>query len=549
MVEFAKQSDGKIWHKAALGLFLLLVLVGCMTVGDYGLAWDEEFRFQGGDDNLTYYQELFSGKSPEHRTSNYPGLFDLPLALAHDAFPDLGTRSQKGHVWSLCFGFLGLLSVWRMTARIGGERAGFFALLFLATLPRYYGHMFFNPKDIPLAGTYALGCWALVSLFSRVSESSWRHIIWVGVAAGLAMSCRIAGLLILAYFALFVGLYLFYKYAVAREPVKRLPGDLGFWALRGAVSGLVAFVILFVFWPKLHVNPFTAISSSVEQAQSFGWGGMVLMDGYFWDSQNLPFYYLPYWLFRTVPEHLLIFIGLGGLLGSLSFYALVRSGQRLAAEVWLPRCLLVFTGVFPIVYIIWKDPVLYDGMRHIIFALLPLVSLAALGLEWCLRRASAGPIRWLPRAIMGVTLFAAAIVAYEMVRLHPYQYVYFNKISGGLPAAYMRDDTDYWGLSHKEAGEWLNAYIESVDPDSGKVYKVHQRYSRWMLREALDPTRFEMSKPREGADFFVSITRFNLHASYPEAELIHIVERLGTPLCFVFRLPDTNEINETSDRP
>lgn len=518
-------------------------------MGDYGLSWDERFRFEGGDAKLAYYEERFSGGSPERQSSNYPGLFDLPLALVHEAFPDWGTRSQKGHVWSLCFGLLGLLSVWRMTALVGGERAGFFALLFLATLPRYYGHMFFNPKDIPLAGTYAFGCWALVSLFSKVSAPSWRQVLWIGLAAGLAMSCRIGGLLILAYFALFVGLYLLYKYTAGREGPAALPGDLGFWALRGATSGVVAFVILFVFWPKLHANPFTAFGSSVQDAQSFGWGGMVLMDHHFWEAQDLPMYYLPYWLFRTVPEHLLLLAGLGALVGSLSLYAFVRAGQRAEPTIWLPRLLLAFAGFFPITYIVWRDPVMYDGMRHILFAVLPLVSLAALGLEWCLRRAAAGPIRWLPRAIMGVALFGAAIVAYEMVRLHPYQYVYFNKMSGGLPAAYMRDETDYWGLSHKEAGEWLNQYVASVDPGGDKVYKVHQRYSRWMLQEALDPERFEMWQPREGANFFVSVTRFNLHTSYPEAELIHTVERLGAPLCFVFRLPGTSEVNETLDRP
>jgi hypothetical protein len=55
-----------------------------------------------------------------------------------------------------------------------------------------------------------------------------------------------------------------------------------------------------------------------------------------------------------------------------------------------------------------------------------------------------------------------------------------------------------------------------------------------MLEAALDPMHFEMWQPREGADFFVSITRFNLHNSYPEAELLHVVERQGVPLCFVY---------------
>jgi hypothetical protein len=51
-----------------------------------------------------------------------------------------------------------------------------------------------------------------------------------------------------------------------------------------------------------------------------------------------------------------------------------------------------------------------------------------------------------------------------------------------------------------------------------------------------------MSKERDGADFFVSVTRFNLHASYPEAELLHVVQRQGVPLCFVFKLSNRSEL-------
>jgi hypothetical protein len=133
-----------------------------------------------------------------------------------------------------------------------------------------------------------------------------------------------------------------------------------------------------------------------------------------------------------------------------------------------------------------------------------------------------------------IAVLFVGLVLLSMFQLHPYQYIYFNPTSGGLEGAYNRDETDYWGLSHKEAGEWLNQHIESINPQGDRVYRVHQRYSRWMLQEALNPDRFELWKPREGADFFVSVTRFNVHTSYPDARLIHVVQRSGVPLCFIF---------------
>ncbi|WP_308947992.1 ArnT family glycosyltransferase [Thalassobacterium maritimum] len=523
------------WRRCSLVLGVLILLLSLCTVGDYGMSWDEDFRFKGGDSKLSYYTELLRQESPQQRRSSYPGLFDLPLAAVHQALPDWGTRSQKGHVWSLCFGLLGLLSVWRLTARIGGERAGFWALLFLATLPRYYGHMFFNPKDIPLAGTYAFGVWALVALFSELPKVSRWSVVWVGLAAGLAMSTRIAGFLILVYLGLFVALYLLILSIKRFRGWSVLSRDLLNWALRGAVAGLLAFALLFVFWPTIHVNPFASVGNSVSQVQSFGWSGMVLMDGLFWEAQDLPIYYLPYWFFRTTPEYLLLLMGGGLLLGLMRIYSCVRQREWPEPASFLPLVVLAFSGLFPIVYIIAKDPVLYDGLRHILFTLPPLLAMAALCFEWCLRWGERQGRRMVPFVLQVGGALAVLIVAIQMWQLHPYQYTYFNPLAGGLAGAYNHDETDYWGLSHKEAGEWLNAYAATLDPDGAEVFKVHQRYSRWMLEEALDSERFEMSQSREGADFFVSVTRFNLHVSYPEAQLLHTVERQGVPLCFIYR--------------
>lgn len=538
----------ELYRKFSIGLFLLLSLIGVFTVGDYGMTWDEHFRFEGGDAKLEYYQSLLSGEEAAVPGGSYPGLFDLPLALAHELFPEWGTRSQKGHAYSLLFGLAGLLAVWRMTALAGGERAGFWALLLLATMPRYYGHMFFNPKDIPLAATYALGLWALLAFFARLPAVGWRHVVWIGLAAGLAMSARIAGFLILCYFGLFALLYVLGRYGVEWRQggnLSELPWlrDLKFWGLRGLCAGLIAAGILFVFWPTLHQNPFQGAASSLETVQAYGWDGMVLMGGRFWPAQDLPFYYIPYWLLRTVPDLILLLLFSGVVMGLLAVRQRLRqkAGDALLEAFSRPVSILIFATFFPLAYILWKAPTLYDGLRHVLFLLPPMAALAALSLEWILRRVEAKGARLIAIVVPCGALAAVALVVVNMITLHPYQYVYFNQLSGGLPAAYNRDETDYWGLSHKEAAEWLNEYVEQLDPDGEQVYQVHLRYSRWMLKEHLNPARFELTPERAGADFFVSITRFNLHASYPDAEALHVVERRGVPLCFVFKMPGGGE--------
>lgn len=39
--------------------------------------------------------------------------------------------------------------------------------------------------------------------------------------------------------------------------------------------------------------------------------------------------------------------------------------------------------------------------------------------------------------------------------LHPYQYIYFNEIVGGLKGASGKFEMDYWGATYKEATQWF----------------------------------------------------------------------------------------------
>jgi hypothetical protein len=57
---------------------------------------------------------------------------------------------------NLGFAFAGFAAVLWMGRRLGGPSGGLLALLFLALTPVYYGHSFYNAKDIPFAAMYAL---------------------------------------------------------------------------------------------------------------------------------------------------------------------------------------------------------------------------------------------------------------------------------------------------------------------------------------------------------------------------------------------------------
>ena len=532
----------RMYHIGSIILFVGIALIGSLTLGDQGQSWDEEFRFKSGGAKLDYYQSLFGAERLPPPGGSYPALFDLPLAMVDEAFPDFGTISEKGHAWSLVFGLLGILSTWRMATLVGGERAGFWALVFLATFPRYYGHMFFNPKDIPLAGTYALAMWMLLRVMLQWPKASWGSVALLGVAGGLAMSTRIAGFLTLCYFGLFVGVLLSIRYLATLRKSKRLEmsqvgGDLLYWLWRGLFAGCVAFALLFIFWPTLHHNPLGGVQGAVETVQHYGWDGYVLMDGVFYEAKDLPFYYVPYWLFITIPDQLLL---LGLVMAVLFLFGLLAAARGEDFSRGLNRrlcCLVVFGFAFPWAYFLYTQPVLYDGMRHCLFTLPLFACACALTLEWLLRCLSNHRSPYIKYAVPAAVAASVLLTVADLKSLHPYQYTYFNRISGGLNAAYLNRETDYWGLSYREAAEWLNQYVEAGDAAGDGQYVVHQLHSPWML-EAFLSERFQVSRDPEGADFYVSFTRFNFHTVYPDLKMLHVVERQGVPLCFIFEMPE-----------
>src|SRR5262249_17382187 len=108
----------------------------------------------------------------------YGGGFDLISAalskLVHyDVFE---TRRLVGAF----VGIIGLCIVWRIGRRLGGPVAGFVALVLLAITPAYYGHMYINAKDIPLAVAMVFLLYTFVRAFEEHPRPSPKTIILFG---------------------------------------------------------------------------------------------------------------------------------------------------------------------------------------------------------------------------------------------------------------------------------------------------------------------------------------------------------------------------------
>lgn len=528
-------------------VFLVIAgLLALWTVPDYGLSWDEVFRTNGGEEKLDYYRALFAGDSEvaaelRKEGDRYPGLFDLSLAVLRNISPM--DEVTTGHLWTASFGLLGLLGTVLLGRLVGGPWVGLIAGLLLAICPRYWGHMFINPKDIPFAATFVFGLWAFFRGCSFAEGPKLGSALWFGLAAGACMAVRIGGLLLFCYAGLFFGVWVLWQgyrerwsvEQIARTGVRRLT-----WI---GVAALVAFPILFIFWPNIHSNPFVTVGSTLEGVTNFGWEGFVLFRGELLPSAQIPWTYLPVWLLIGLPEIWLLIpiIGLGVLLRNLKqqgFTAAI-SGKHAGSLM-----VLAFVVLFPPLYIIFKGSTVYDGFRHILFILPPLAVLLSL-IGASILRATTNRSRWL----LWISAVAVGLLMplLQQFRLHPYQYIYFNYPALILEDASENFDTDYWGTAYREATdrfvEWAykNDAVKEGEPVRLAMIppyeRIFERFGKVVvpppaLVQVFLPQGFQLVHPTQNPDFYLAITRNGFSEMLPGETIIEI-KRAGVLLARV----------------
>jgi 4-amino-4-deoxy-L-arabinose transferase-like glycosyltransferase len=433
-------------------LFLGLWLVALSW--DYSLSWDSLYRMEAGEKKLQYYHLLLKGDAgeaaAERPKSSYTGLFDLTNALLRRISP-LGWV-ETSRLYQLFFGLLTVAGCYVTGKLLGGTTMGMLAAVAVLLMPRFFGHMFLNPKDIPFAALHLWGLWGLLRCFEEGRSLPRRsRLLLFGLLGGLAMSTRIGGLLLFAYAGLaMVGWYWLRHRDGGLSP--RRIGNLWRPSIYWGAAFLVGMAVLVVFWPAAHENPFARTTATVIKVSDYGWFGRVFFLGRYY--QDLPWFYLPLMLLLTTPPLVLGCFALAAAAGVKKGTA----GRRALAsgEVRAFRWLLtVVAFLFPLFYIITVNAQVYDGVRHILF-LLPLVALiAAQGGARLLQWGASLHMRGRILGTAGLALAGFPTIA-GMVLLHPYQYTYYNFLAGGVRNASAYFETDYWGTAYREAYETLH---------------------------------------------------------------------------------------------
>lgn len=500
---------------AGMSLFVLL----CFN--QYGISNDEEVQHVYGRLLLDFYGSGFADQSAfaYKNLYLYGGLFDLIAAGLERMLPGVDVWDMR-HLLSALFGLGGLAGTWLLARRLAGEWAALSALVVLALTGAWTGAMFTHTKDVPFATTMIWSLLFIVRILPTLPRPAWRDVAGLGFAIGCAFGLRVGA--VFAVFYLGVGML-----AAAWLGATGLQDRIRFLgsSLRAVwPAALIALVLMGIFWPWAMKSP-SNLFKAMTAFSHFSFELNTILGGKVMANGDVPGYYLSWYLLVRLPELFLLGLVLAVLTALRALPGLRHAAGRKAALPWLP---LALAAIVPLSYTLLAAPPLYNGIRHFTFLLPPLAVLAGVGLTHAWQRA-APFARGRQFATLGCIVLALGHGA-ALVRLHPYEYVAYNGIAGGLPGTVGQWEQDYWAASLREAALDLNAYVARKGL-AGQHLTVAVCAEDVQAQQWLSPA-LEVTDDWRDADFYLSPTQMGCDRVL-KGHLVASVVREGVPLAVV----------------
>ncbi|MDQ3004391.1 MAG: hypothetical protein M3R47_03295 [Chloroflexota bacterium] len=325
------------------------------------------------------------------------------------------------------------------------------------------------------------------------------HIILAGLALGLATAVRaigpVAGVIVV-----------FYLFVRVRSRA---------WTTSIAYF-LVAGIVTYLAWPRLWGAPIPRYLEGLGIISDFSnFPGQVLFNGRLYGISELPRSYLPTLLNIQFTEPLLLSVYVG---------IAILSCRILRGH--LRTDLLFYIGLgfaFPLLGLILLNSPLCHNFRQALFLIPAMFMLAAMTLELVFSKLTQG---WARVLLIGLIALPGV---YSIVKLYPYEYVYYNSLVGGPAGVLNRYELDYWRISLRETALELNDFA----PPGATIIVTRSaglfaRYARPDL--VIDKVINSILDLNSGFDYVVQLSRGKSWDRYPDLENVVIIERDGAVL-------------------
>jgi len=342
-----------------------------------------------------------------------------------------------------------LFGIW-----LWGYGTGTLIIILFAVSPTFTGHSLNNLKDIPFALSYVAGVYLILRLLTAENRKLSPLItVLLVLSIAFSISVRAGGILLICYLIFFFFVIWFYRFI--SEGGYDIKTDALLLAILGLISA-AAFILGIILWPYALQSPVKNVLESYRLMAHFPDTFRQIFEGRNEWSDFMPWYYLPKSMAITIP--VIVLCGTGCFI--LFFRQILKSGKALI------YALIIFSILFPVIFVIIQKSNLYSSWRQFLFLYPLIILVAATGIRLLISRIHEKS--WHMWVIVTLSLLILHPVKF-MIRNHPYHYIYYNQLVGGLKGAYGNYETDYYYVSQTEASVWLIDYLRYKGIDSALV--------------------------------------------------------------------------------
>ena len=480
-------------------LFATYFLVGLFVFSDYGISYDEDANRQMGFRALNDLRSLFnldiypgfenSDSKYVASTKQYGVIFDLPLAYLEKLFNLSLTRNffLLRHFAVFFIFFISLIFFYLLIKKRFNENLALLGVIFLILSPRVFAESFYNMKDIILLSFFNI---SLYFAFELINKINFKNSLIAAFTCALAINSRIIGIIIPAVIIIsFILMILESKSSFKKNYLKLL-----FF-----LFCIISFTIF--LWPYLWNDPLNNFLLALKTMSAYPMRLSVFYFGDYISSVNLPWHYSITWILITTPIIYIFFF----ITGSVNIFLKTvnrfteLSSEKKRFDPWVGNKermdLIVFLIIyFTIFLIIYFNATLYGGWRHLYFIYPSIIYVAIKGISFSLKFLN---IKYLLIILLPFLLNTG----FWMFKNHPFQYVYFNFLTGKNVSENF--ELDYWGLSNMRTLSYIlknndkneiNIFVLSVSP---------YNFSTYMLNEE-DKKRIKFVESIKEADYLVT---------------------------------------------
>jgi 4-amino-4-deoxy-L-arabinose transferase-like glycosyltransferase len=425
-------SDKKAGIFACFGLSAFCFFSIALTANSIGWTFDEVYYFMSSELLIEWFKAFFS--------SLLHGEVEFVLSrkvvddywlwdLVHNPHPPL-YKILSAITWVLFKDLLGEFAAYRVSSAIlcstliaglfyvlkrrYGILSGIFGGLALLFMPRFFGHAHLAATEMPLMTFWFLSCWAFWRSLTHVSG-----IIFLIIFLGCALATKLTGILIFG--PLFLWTLMFRQKQAWRSILLSL-----------VFAPLIAILVNPGWWHSPGDKILSFIHASLSREETIPIGTFFFGKSY---SFSPPWIYAPFMIAATIPASTLVIFFFGIL-------SVIKQKRHRAFNI-----LLGLNIPFILIVAMLPNSPVHDGIRQFIYLLPFFAYLCGVGFHYLTKMIISHVTANRTKKIIAAGLFLLLTLypLSRLIRVHPYELCYYNKLVDGIRGAHALGlETTYW---------------------------------------------------------------------------------------------------------